>query len=149
MGAGQQSRVHCTRLACDKADKWFLQQHPKTLGLRFRKGLSRPDRANIVDQYVLWDQLSAPERLAMADGLIETPEPIDFKERTEWIGSQDGVCLSSDGYIPFRDNIDRANRTGVAYVVQPGGSLRDEDVTRAAEHYGMTMVHTGLRCFTH
>lgn len=149
MGAGQQSRVHCTRLACDKADKWFLQQHPKALALPFRAGLSRPERANIVDQFVLWDQLSDPEREAMVRGLVSEPEIITLQERVEWIKEFADICLSSDAFIPFRDNIDRANRSNVRYVAQHGSSLRDDDITRTANEYGMVMVHTGLRCFLH
>lgn len=147
MGASQQSRVHCTRLACDKADKWFLQQHRKTLELAFRPGLKRPDKANIVDQFLLWEQLSEPERDAMRSGLLTEPEPIGPGERVEWLQQSSGVCLSSDAFIPFRDNIDRAGRSSVQYVAQPGNSLRDAEVTAAAEKYGMTMLHTGVRCF--
>jgi AICAR transformylase/IMP cyclohydrolase PurH len=149
MGAGQQSRVHCTRLACGKAVKWLLQQHPKTLGLRFKDGLMRAEKTNVVDQYLLWDELSEPEMEAMLAGLDEKPEPITREERAEWIQAQDGICLSSDAFIPFRDNIDRASRTNVQYVAQPGGSARDESVTEAAAAYGMKMTHTGVRCFLH
>jgi AICAR transformylase/IMP cyclohydrolase PurH len=149
MGAGQQSRVHCTRLACGKADKWFLQQHPKTLALELRDGLKRPEKANIVDQFVLWDELSEPKRETLSQGLVSSPEPITMAERAEWINRFDGVCLSSDAYIPFRDNIDRASRSNVQYVAQAGSSLRDDEVTKAADGHGMVMVHTGLRCFLH
>ncbi|HIJ72587.1 MAG TPA: phosphoribosylaminoimidazolecarboxamide formyltransferase [Candidatus Hydrogenedentes bacterium] len=149
MGAGQQSRVHCTRLACDKADKWFLQQHPKTLALRFREGMKRAEKANIVDKYLLYEQLSEPERQAMLRGLDEEPDFITQSQRTQWIRNFDGVCLSSDAYIPFRDNLDRASRSNVKYVAQAGSSLRDDEVTQAADEYGMVMVHTGLRCFLH
>jgi phosphoribosylaminoimidazolecarboxamide formyltransferase/IMP cyclohydrolase len=148
-GAGQQSRVHCTRLACDKADKWFLQQHPRVLQLNFREGLSRPEKTNIVDQYLLWDELSAAEIEAMGAGLKQMPQPLTAEERAEWIAQYDGVCLSSDAFFPFRDSIDRASRSNVQYVAHPGGSLRDQDVTQAADQYGMVMVHTGLRCFLH
>lgn len=149
MGAGQQSRVHCTRLACDKGDKWLLQQHPKTLGLAFREGLKKPEKANIVDQYLLWDQLSEPERRQMLSGLTQEPAPISAQERLEWVQRFEGICLSSDAYIPFRDNIDRANRSNVQFVAHAGSSLRDEEVTEAAQQYGMTMFHTGLRLFLH
>jgi len=148
-GAGQQSRVHCTRLACDKAEKWFLQQHPRVLELDFKKGLKKPEKTNVVDQYLLWDQLSDAEVEAMLSGLKTKPEPISKEERLEWLSRFDGICLSSDAFIPFRDNIDRASRTNVQYVAQPGGSLRDDDVTKAADQYGMVMVYTGLRCFLH
>ena len=149
MGAGQQSRVHCTRLACDKADKWFLQQHPRVLGLRFRKGLSRPARTNAVDQYLLWDQLADAERAALSTTLLEMPEPLTFEERAQWIAGFDEICLSSDAYFPFRDSIDRASRSNVQYVAHAGGSLRDASVIAAADQYGMVLAHTGLRCFLH
>ena len=149
MGAGQQSRIHCTRLACGKAEKWFLQQHPKVLGLNFKDGLGRPEKTNVVDQYLLWDELSEPEMAQMLSGLKDTPEPISRDERMEWIRSFDNICLSSDAFIPFRDNIDRASRTNVQFIAQPGNSLRDESVTEAATGYGMVMIHTGVRCFLH
>ena len=149
MGAGQQSRVHCTRLACDKADKWLLQQHPKTLDLKFRDGLKKPEKANIVDQFLLWDQLSESERKQMLAGLLKEPIPITAQERTEWANQFQGICLSSDAYIPFRDNIDRASRSNVQFVAHAGSSLRDSEVSAAAEQYGITMVHTGLRLFLH
>jgi len=149
MGAGQQSRVHCTRLACDKADKWLLQQHPKTLNLTFREGLKKPEKANIVDQFLLWDQLSDAERKQMLADLLKEPTPISAQERTEWMKQFQGICLSSDAYIPFRDNIDRASRSNVQFVAHAGSSLRDFEVTEAAEQYGITMFHTGLRLFLH
>jgi phosphoribosylaminoimidazolecarboxamide formyltransferase/IMP cyclohydrolase len=149
MGAGQQSRIHCTRLACDKADKWFLQQHPAVLALRFKPSLTKTAKTNIVDQYLLWDQLSEPEIEAMLAGLDKRPEPIERDERLRYIRQFAGICLSSDAFIPFRDNIDRASRSNVQFVAQTGNSLRDEEVTQAAAEYGMTMLHTGLRCFLH
>lgn len=149
MGAGQQSRVHCTRLACDKADKWLLQQHPKTLSLAFKDGLKKPDKANIVDQFLIWDQLSDAERQQMLTGLVQEPAPISMRERAEWVKQFQGICLSSDAYIPFRDNIDRASRSNVQCVAHAGSSLRDSEVTEAAEQYGMIMLHTGLRLFLH
>ncbi|MDD3294834.1 MAG: phosphoribosylaminoimidazolecarboxamide formyltransferase [Geobacteraceae bacterium] len=149
MGAGQQSRVHCTRLACDKTDKWLLQQHPKTLNLAFKEGLKKPEKANIVDQFLIWDQLSDAERKQMLTGLVKKPTPISMQERTEWVKQFHGICLSSDAYIPFRDNIDRASRSNVQCVAHAGSSLRDSEVTEAAEQYGMTMFHTGLRLFLH
>ncbi|MEE2991895.1 MAG: phosphoribosylaminoimidazolecarboxamide formyltransferase [Gemmatimonadota bacterium] len=149
MGAGQQSRIHCTRLACDKADKWFLQQHPKTLDLAFKKTLNRQEKTNIVDQYILWDQLSEPEEAQMMSGLDNTPARITQGDRLAWLAQFDGICLSSDAYIPFRDNIDRAQRSNVQYIAQTGGSARDGDVTKAGDEYGIVMVHTGLRLFVH
>jgi phosphoribosylaminoimidazolecarboxamide formyltransferase/IMP cyclohydrolase len=148
-GAGQQSRVHCTRLACDKADKWFLQQHPRVLDLDFVEGLNRAEKTNVVDQFLLWDELSQAERAATQAKLKRMPDPITAEERAEWISRFDGVCLSSDAYFPFRDSIDRASRSNVQYVAQPGSSLRDDEVTQAADQYGMVMVHTGLRLFLH
>ena len=149
MGAGQQSRVHCTRLACEKADKWFLQQHPCVLQLKYRKGLSRPAKTNAVDQYVLWDQLADAEREALGQALVDVPEPLTQQERAAWIARFECICLSSDAFFPFRDSIDRASRSNVQYVAHPGGSLRDEDVIAAADQYGMTLIQTGLRCFLH
>ncbi len=149
MGAGQQSRIHCTRLACDKADKWLLQQHPAVLGMRFKDGLSRVDKTNAIDQFLLWDQLSASEEAAMLECFTALPERLDRAARAAWIAGFEGVCLSSDAFFPFRDNIDRASRSNVRYVAQPGGALRDDLVIAAAESYGMTMALTGLRCFQH
>jgi AICAR transformylase/IMP cyclohydrolase PurH len=149
MGAGQQSRIHCTRLACDKADKWFLQQHPKVLALQFKPGLKKPDKTNLIDQYLLWDQLSEPEIETMLDGLQAIPEPISQDERLAYLRQFDGICLSSDAFIPFRDNVDRASRSHVQFIAQTGDSLRDAEVTQAADAYGMTMIHTGIRCFLH
>ena len=149
MGAGQQSRIHCTRLACEKADKWFLQQHPRTLDLAFREGVKRTEKTIIVDQYLLWDQLSETEEIRMLADLDERPVPISAEERRAYLSSFDGVCLSSDALIPFRDNIDRASRSNVGFVAQTGGSTRDDGVTEAADEYGMVMAHTGLRLFLH
>ena len=148
-GAGQQSRVHCVRLACSKAEKWLLQQHPRVLGLKFRNGLMRAEMTNVVDQFLLYDELSDAEKDQMLAGLAETPEPLSAAERREWIAGFDGICLSSDAFFPFRDSIDRASRTNVQYLAHPGGSLRDEPVIKAADQYGMVMAATGLRLFTH
>ena len=149
MGAGQQSRIHCTRLACDKADKWLLQQHPKTLALEFKDGLKKPDKANVVDQFLIWEQLSDAEKEHMSAKLLSKPIPLTALDRIDWIQQFQGICLSSDAYIPFRDNIDRANRSHVQFVAHAGRSLRDSEVTLAAQQYGMTMVHTDLRLFLH
>ena len=149
MGAGQQSRIHCTRLACDKAEKWFMQQHPRVLNLPFKDDLGKPAQANVVDQYLIWDQLSGPEEEAMLSGLTRKPEPVTRIERLEWLKRFDGICLCSDAFIPFRDNVDRASRSNVQYVAQAGNSLRDAEVTEAAEQYGMVMIHTGMRYFLH
>jgi AICAR transformylase/IMP cyclohydrolase PurH len=149
MGAGQQSRVHCTRLACGKADKWLLQQHPKTLALPIRDDVPKPEKANLVDSYLLWDELSDVEKRKLREGLTADPEPLTREERADWVKRFDGICLSSDAFIPFPDNLDRAAKSNVQYVAQTGGSARDGIVTAAAEEYGMTMVHTGLRLFLH
>jgi AICAR transformylase/IMP cyclohydrolase PurH len=149
MGAGQQSRVHCTRLACGKADKWLLQQHPKTLALPVRDDLPKPEKANLVDYYLLWDELSDVEKRKLREGLTADPEPLTRDERADWVNQFAGICLSSDAFIPFPDNLDRAAKSNVQYVAQTGGSARDDIVSAAAAEYGMTMVHTGLRLFLH
>jgi phosphoribosylaminoimidazolecarboxamide formyltransferase/IMP cyclohydrolase len=149
MGAGQQSRIHCTRLACDKADKWVLQQHPRVLAAPFQRGVKRVDKFNLIDQYLMWEQLSKTEETAMLEGFATPPEPLGGQERAAWIGQCNGICLSSDAFIPFRDNVDRASRSHVQYIAQTGGGLRDADVIAAAEQYGMTMILTGLRLFLH
>jgi AICAR transformylase/IMP cyclohydrolase PurH len=149
VGAGQQSRVHCLRLACSKADKWFMQQHPKVLGLEFVGNLKKPEKANVVDQFLLWDELSDNERKLMASQLVSVPEPISFEEKSKFIQQYNGISLSSDAFFPFRDNIDRANRSNVQYIAQPGGSLRDDICIAAADEYNMVMFNTGTRLFTH
>ena len=149
MGAGQQSRVHCTRLACDKADKWLLQQHPRVLGLPFKSSLGRVEKTNVVDAFLLWDELSDAELEWLRDQLDGEPQPLSREERAAHIGAVDGIVLSSDAFIPFRDNIDRASRSNVQYVLQAGGAARDEDVTAAADQYGMAMIHSGMRWFLH
>jgi phosphoribosylaminoimidazolecarboxamide formyltransferase/IMP cyclohydrolase len=149
MGAGQQSRIHCTRIACDKADKWFMQQHPRALQADFADGLKRPEKTNAIDQYLLWDQLSEAEEATMLASFATPPEPITREARAGWLAQFQGVCLSSDAFFPFRDNVDRASRSHINVIAQPGNSLRDDEVTQAAIDYGMTMIHTGLRCFQH
>jgi len=149
VGAGQQSRVHCLRLACSKADKWFMQQHPKVLALEFIEGLKKPEKANVVDQFLLWDELSENERILMASQLKCVPEPISDEERRNFIQQYNGISLSSDAFFPFRDNIDRANHSNVQYIAQPGGSLRDDICIAAANEYNMVMFNTGTRLFTH
>lgn len=148
VGAGQQSRIHCTRLACAKADKWFLRLHPRVLDLDFRKGLSRSERATAVDLF-LEDDVTEPERAAWRLCFNSEPALLAPEEKRQWLSRFDRVCLASDGFIPFRDNIDRAARSGVRYVSQPGGSTRDSGIIRAADEYGMVMVFTGLRLFHH
>jgi len=149
VGAGQQSRVHCLRLACSKADKWFLQQHPRVLGLDFIDGLKKPEKANVVDQFLLWDELSENEKQLMATQLKTVPEPISLEEKMNYIQQYNGISLSSDAFFPFRDNIDRASRSNVQYIAQPGGSLRDDICIAAADEYNMVMFNTETRLFTH
>ena len=149
VGAGQQSRIHCTRLAGNKADLWFLRQHPKTLALRFRDGIRRPDRDNTIDVY-----LSDDDADVLSDGVwqqffAEKPEPLTRAEKREWLGRVSGVSLGSDAFFPFGDNIERARRSGVSYIAQPGGSIRDDHVIETCNKYGMVMAFTGLRLFHH
>ena len=148
IGAGQQSRVDCTKLAGAKADVWHLGRHPKVLGLAFKRGVKRQDRINWRVRYIEGD-LTAGERKSLGEVLADPCEPLTADEKHAWIEKLDAVSLVSDGYIPFRDNIDHAARHGVRYVAQPGGSTRDDDVNAACEEYGITMVHTGLRLFHH
>lgn len=148
LGAGQQSRIHCTRLAASKADTWYLRQHPRLLGLRFREGLARPERDNAVDLF-LRDDLSPAEQTLLDAALPDRPAPLGSAEKREWLDTLSGVSLASDAFFPFRDNIDRAHRSGVGYLAQPGGSLRDADIIAACDEYAMTMAFTGVRLFTH
>jgi AICAR transformylase/IMP cyclohydrolase PurH len=147
-GAGQQSRVHCTRLASGKSDLWFLRQHPAVQALRFRRGLSRAERNNAIDLYFVED-LTPTEQIAWEACFAEKPPRLSHEQRREWLDSIHGVALSSDAFFPFRDSIDRASRSGVSYVAQPGGSVREEDVVAACDEYGMAMAVTGLRLFHH
>lgn len=148
MGAGQQSRVHCTRLACAKADQWWLRQHPRVLELPFRPNVKRPERENAIDQF-LQEDLSPEEDRALASSFETMPARLTRDERRAWLDTLHGVTLGSDGFIPFRDTIDRASRSGVEFVVQPGGSLRDEAVVAACDAYGMAMAMAGVRLFHH
>lgn len=148
VGAGQQSRIHCTRLAGDKADVWWLRQHPQVLGLKFREEVGRPDRINAIEQY-LAGELEGIELAAWEARFEETPPPLTAEDKRDWLARVRGVALSSDAFFPFRDNIDRAARSGVQYVAEPGGSVRDEEVIAAADEYGMTVIFTGVRLFHH
>ncbi len=148
IGAGQQSRIHCTRLASAKADTWYLRQHPAVLGLRFRPRLGRPDRDNAVDLYLM-DDLSPAEQQSWEGAFEEAPIRLTPREKRAWLDSLSGVALGSDGFLPFRDNVDRAQRSGVKYIAQPGGSLRDRDVIDVCDGYGIVMVSTGVRLFYH
>lgn len=149
VGAGQQSRIHCTRLAGTKADTWFLRQHPKVLALPFRPDIRRPDRDNAVDGYI-----NQNEENVCADGVWQRfftaqPEPLTAEEAAAYLAGIDGVALGSDAFFPFDDNIVRARRSGVRYVAQPGGSIRDDLVIDRCDRYGMVMAFTGLRLFHH
>jgi len=148
IGAGQQSRVDCTKLAGSKADLWHLGRHPKVLGLAFKKGVKRQERINWRVRYIEGD-LTRFEEAAFAEALGAPLEPLTEDEKREWVAGLDGVSLVSDGFIPFRDNIDHAQRHGVRYIAQPGGSTRDAEIEEACREYGITMVHTKLRLFHH
>lgn len=148
LGAGQQSRIHCTRLACGKADRWMLQQHPKVLSLPLAAGLRRADRINAREQYIAWAELSAAERAQLAQVIDPLPPPLSADERAEWIGRFRNV-LSHDAFIPFRDNIDRCQASAVRHILQPGGSIADKSVIAAADSYQMSMAFTNHRLFRH
>lgn len=150
VGAGQQSRIHCTRLAGTKADTWWLRRHPKVLAIDFLPDIRRADRDNAIGEYLL------PEECAslLTDGnwqrVFRTrPETLTEAERVEWLAKLEGVALGSDAFFPFGDNVERAARSGVAYIAQPGGSIRDDNVIEACNKHGITMAFTGLRLFHH
>ncbi len=149
IGAGQQSRIACTRIACDKADRWLLKTHPKALALQYAEGLAKAERVNALDNFVRWHELNAGERDELSKQVTANLDPITPDERAAWLAQLDGVVLSSDAFIPFRDNLDRAAASGVSVVAQAGGSARDEDVIAAADQHGMAMAATGLRLFLH
>ena len=147
-GAGQQSRVHCVRLAAAKADTWYLRQHPAVLGLQFKEGLGRPERDNAIDVY-LRDDLTPPEQAAWEEAFAVVPQRLTSQEKRAWLDGLSGVSLASDAFFPFRDNIDRASQSGVRYISEPGGSVRDSDVIAACDEYGMVMAFSGVRLFHH
>ena len=149
VGAGQQSRIHCTRLAGNKADNWYLRRHPKVLALEFLPSIRRPDRDNAIDVYLSdeWEDL-------LADGVWQNtfavkPEPMTVQEKKAWIATQSSVTVGSDAFFPFGDNVERARKSGVQYIAEPGGSIRDDNVIAAADKYGMVLSFTGLRLFHH
>ena len=149
VGAGQQSRIHCTRLAGQKADNWYLRQHPKVLGLQFVAGIRRPDRDNAIDIYT-----SDEYEDILADGVWQNtfkvkPEVLTAEEKKAWIATQSGVTVGSDAFFPFGDNVERARKSGVQYIAEPGGSIRDDNVIETANKYNMTMCFTGMRLFHH
>ena len=149
VGAGQQSRIHCTRLAGQKADNWYLRQHPKVLGLQFVDNIRRPDRDNAIDIYT-----SDEYEDILADGVWQItfkvkPEVLTAEEKKAWIATQSGVTVGSDAFFPFGDNVERARKSGVQYIAEPGGSIRDDNVIETANKYNMTMCFTGMRLFHH
>ncbi len=149
IGAGQQSRIHCTRLAGDKADNWYLRQHPKALALPFVADIRRPNRDNAIDVY-----LSEEHDDVLRDGewqkwFTERPEVLTLEEKKAWIATQKGVTVGSDAFFPFGDNVERARKSGVDYIVEPGGSIRDDNVIETANRYGIAMAFTGMRLFHH
>jgi len=148
VGAGQQSRVHCARLAGSKADLWRLRQHPFVLSLPFKPDIKRPDRDNAIDQFLQPDVTEA-EKSNWDKVFSESPRQLTVEERRAWLDGMSDIVLGSDAFFPFRDSIDRAAKSGVKYVLQPGGSNRDEDVIAACDEYGMTMVFSGVRLFHH
>lgn len=149
VGAGQQSRIHCTRLAGNKADVWWLRQHPKVLALQFVDKIHRPDRDNTIDNYISdeWEDLLMTDNWKQF--LKVKPEPLTSEEKQAWIAKLSGVTLGSDAFFPFGDNIERAHKSGVQYVAEPGGSIRDDNVIDTCDKYGMTMAFTGMRLFHH
>ena len=149
VGAGQQSRIHCTRLAGSKADNWYLRQCPKVLNLPFVKGIKRPDRDNAIDIYI-----SDEYEDVLAEGtwqlyFTEKPEPLTREEKKAWLATQTGVSVGSDAFFPFGDNVERARKSGVCYIAQPGGSVRDDNVIETANKYDIAMCFTGARLFHH
>ena len=149
VGAGQQSRIHCTRLAGSKADNWFVRQHPKVLGLQFVDGIRRPDRDNAIDVYT-----SDEYEDVLAEGVWQKtfkvkPEVLTAEEKKAWIAKNTGVTVGSDAFFPFGDNVERARKSGVEYIVQPGGSIRDDNVIETCNKYNMAMAFTGIRLFHH
>ena len=149
VGAGQQSRIHCTRLAGSKADNWYVRQHPKVLGLQFVDGIRRPDRDNAIDVYT-----SDEYEDVLRDGEWQLrfkvkPEPLTAEERKAWVAEQTGVTVGSDAFFPFGDNVERAHKSGVSYIAEPGGSIRDDNVITTADKYGMVLAFTGMRLFHH
>lgn len=148
VGAGQQSRIHCVRLAAQKADLWWLRQHPAILNLPFKPDLKRPDRDNAIDQF-LRDDISPNEKSTWDEVFASTPQLLTPAEKREWLSTRSAVTLGSDAFFPFRDSIDRAAASGVKYVLEPGGSTRDDVVIHAANEYNMTMIFSGVRLFHH
>jgi phosphoribosylaminoimidazolecarboxamide formyltransferase/IMP cyclohydrolase len=148
IGAGQQSRIHCTRLAASKADRWFLRQHPIVLALKFKEKIGRPERDNAIDQF-LEENLTPAEQYTWQNNFEVPANRMSSEEKREWLNLMNGISLASDAFFPFRDSIDRAQQSGVKYVVQPGGSKRDDIVIEACNEYGMVMAFSNIRLFHH
>lgn len=148
VGAGQQSRVDCVKLAGRKVSTWYLRQHPKVLGLPFKSGVKRQDRVNARVRYIEGDILGA-EYQSWIENFENVPEPLSAEEKAEFMATLTGVSLASDAFFPFRDSIDHASKVGVSFVAQPGGSVADQEVISSCEEYGMTMAFTDLRLFHH
>lgn len=149
IGAGQQSRIHCTRLAGGKADLWWLRHHPRVIDLPFKKGVKRAEKANAIDLYVSGEELEGGEKEhweSLFEGVVE---PLSVKEKKEWAGKLDGVACSSDAFFPFPDNVHRARKSGVRYLAAPSGSVMDEECVKAADEHGIVFAHTSLRLFHH
>ena len=149
VGAGQQSRIHCTRLAGDKADKWYLRQHPMVLGLQFVDDIRRPDRDNAIDIYTSNEYMDVLEEGEWQKVFKVKPEVLTEEEKKRWIATQTGVTCGSDAFFPFGDNVKRAYKSGVKYIAEPGGSIRDDNVIETADSYDMVMSFTGMRLFHH
>jgi len=148
VGAGQQSRVDCVKLAGRKVATWYLRQHPKVLALPFKDGVKRQDRVNARVRYIEGD-FTAEEKVRWEAQFTEAPAPLTTREKDDFLAQSTGISISSDAFFPFRDSIDHASKLGVSYVAQPGGSVQDEQVTEACDEYGMTMAFTGVRLFHH
>ncbi|XP_041372101.1 bifunctional purine biosynthesis protein ATIC-like [Gigantopelta aegis] len=149
IGAGQQSRIHCTRLAGDKANNWWLRQHPKVLGMKFKKGVKRAEMSNAIDVYVLGTVGQDMDVKVWTNMLEDAPSPLTEAERKSWISDLNGVALSSDAFFPFRDNIDRAHQSGVEYIASPAGSTNDGDIIKACDDHNIVLAHTAIRLFHH
>ena len=149
IGAGQQSRIHCTRLAGNKADIWWLRQHPRVMSLPFVEGIRRADRDNTIDVYISDDYDDVLAEGVWQQFFTERPEPLTREEKREWIAQNTGVALGSDAFFPFGDNIERAHKSGVQYIAQAGGSVRDDNVIATCDKYGIAMAFTGVRLFHH
>lgn len=149
IGAGQQSRVHCTRLAGQKADTWWLRQCPKVMNLPFKEGIRRADRDNTIDVYISEEHDDVLREGTWQQFFTERPKPLTMEEKKDWIAQNTGVALGSDAFFPFGDNIERAHKSGVQYIAQAGGSIRDDNVIETCDKYGIAMAMTGVRLFHH